>query len=169
MTFHVTFLWGSRIQIQRDFSKSTLHQQEWKPGLGSVFLREPGQACRRAAVLLPHVMSMQKMAHWSVQVLPRVLQQLLLHTHKVKINLASERLLSNQTVFFPLAINTNFYFSSCQTCLFKTAAFPSAAAAACNAPQHQHKSLLLGIYAGKADYYSRQFIQHIHQSNINPH
>lgn len=30
-------------------------------------------------------MSMQKMAHWSVQDLPQVLQQLLLHTHRLKL------------------------------------------------------------------------------------
>lgn len=99
------------------------------------------QATRRAGVLLAHVMSMQKMAHWSVQDLPGVLQELLLHTHNVKINLASERLLSNQTVVFPLAVDTKFCSSPCQAHLLKAAAHPVAAAAACSAPQYHHESL----------------------------
>lgn len=93
MTFHATFLSVRQLGYkskatsvnQPSCSYFTFHQQEWKPGQGSVFLRKPGQACRRAGVLLPHVMSMQKMAHWSVQGLPRVLQQLLPHTYNVKL------------------------------------------------------------------------------------
>lgn len=104
MTFHVTFLWGSWIQIWSNFSKSThlfllhLPSARVKTWARLCLPQEPGQACRTAGVLLPHLMSMKKVAHWSVQDLPQVLQQLLLHTHN--INLASERLPSDQTVCF---------------------------------------------------------------------
>lgn len=49
-------------------------------------------------------------------------------------------------LFFPLAVYTNFCSSPCQARLSKTATYHSAAVAACNAPQHHHKSLLLDRY-----------------------
>lgn len=127
---------------QPSCSYFTFHQQEWKPGQGSVFLRQAGQACRRAGVLLAHVMSMQK---WHTGVYKTFLgfyrNSYSTHLMLKLIWQMKDCFQTKLCGFFPLAVYTKFCSSPCQAHLLKAAAHPGAAVAACNAPQHHHKSL----------------------------
>lgn len=168
------YLWSSRVQIQSNFSKSTqLFLLHLPPARVKTWTRlclpqETRSGLQESLVSSYHMMSMQKMAHWSVQDLPRVLQQLLLHIMLKLIWQVKDCFQTKLCVFFLwlfIQISVPFHVRPVSFRLLLIlvlqllhAMLPSTI---------RNPFCQTGICAGKADYYSRQFIQHVYQNNIH--